>query len=66
MLTLIRLLSRKQLLLEQVPIFILSLLLAEFNYKFHSFILECTAFLATWMFLDFVVQLFIKRFADRK
>lgn len=32
---------------EAVPL-ILSLAIAEFFYKFHSFLLECVAFLVTW------------------
>ncbi len=57
---LIRTLSRNQLLLRQVPVLILSMLIAELFYKFHSFVLECAAFLATWFALDALVQLFFR------
>ncbi len=50
--------SARKLLLEQLPILGVSLLLAEVLYKFHSFTLECLAFLATWYVLDvFVLML---------
>ena len=31
-------------------------MMAELFYKFHSFSLECAAFLATWFVLDALVQ----------
>jgi hypothetical protein len=52
MYTLIRLLLPQQLLLEQVPTLAASFVIAELLYKFHSFTLECIAFLATWFVLD--------------
>ena len=52
MYTLIRLLSFRQLLLGQLPALSLSFLIAELFYKFHSFTLECLAFLATWYMID--------------
>ncbi len=45
-------LSVRRLLQEQVPTFTISFLIAELFYKFHSFTLECLAFLATWYLLD--------------
>jgi hypothetical protein len=42
----------KQMLLEQAPSFGVALVIAEFFYKFHSFTLECIAFLATWYVLN--------------
>ena len=36
--------------------FVASLLLAEVFYKFHSFSLECLAFLATWAALSGLVE----------
>lgn len=57
---LIRTLTRNQLLLRQVPVLSLSMLIAELFYKFHSFVLECVAFLATWFVLDALVQLFFR------
>jgi hypothetical protein len=48
MYTLIRTLPFRDILLEQVPALGVSLMIAEAFYKFHSFTLECIAFLATW------------------
>lgn len=45
-------LSIRKLLLEQLPVLAVSLVLAEMFYKFHSFTLECLAFLATWFAAD--------------
>ncbi len=52
MFTLIRTLSTRDLLLQQAPAFAASFAIAEVLYKFHSFALECLAFLATWYVLD--------------
>ena len=52
MFTLIRSVPARELLLEQAPTFAVSLLIAELFYKFHSFTLECIAFLITWYILD--------------
>ncbi len=54
MYTLIHLLSIRQLCLEQLPALGISLFIAEAFYKFHSFTLECLAFLGTWYLLDLV------------
>ena len=51
MYTLIRSLSFKQLISQQIPALGISLLTAEV-FKFHSFALECAAFLATWYAVD--------------
>ncbi len=59
MYTLIKTMPANQLLLEQLPVFVTSLLIAELFYKFHSFTLECVAFLATWYVLDGVVRFFV-------
>jgi hypothetical protein len=53
MYTLARLVHPRQLLVEQTATFGAALVVAEFFYKFHSFTLECLAFLATWTALDF-------------
>lgn len=42
--------------LRHAPTLVTSFLIAEAFYKFHSFTLECGAFLATWYALDFVVD----------
>ena len=52
MYTLTRLIPWRQLLLQQGPVLLISFVLAELFYKFHSFTLECVAFLATWYVLD--------------
>lgn len=49
---LVRSLPWKQLLIAQAPILLVSLLIAELFYKFHSFTLESLAFLATWFVID--------------
>jgi hypothetical protein len=48
----------------EAPCFFASVLLAEAFYKFHSFSLECLAFLATW-FLFGAVACWVRRLAAR-
>jgi hypothetical protein len=48
MFELIRRLTLRQLTLEQLPLLVISLGIAEMFYKFHSFLLETGAFLLTW------------------
>jgi hypothetical protein len=48
-------------LLVEAPALCASWLIAEFFYKFHSFTLECAAFLATWWALSSVLALTIRR-----
>lgn len=36
--------------------FLAAFLVAEFFYKFHSFSLECIAFLATWLVFDWLLE----------
>ncbi len=50
--TLIHSLPLRRIVVEQLPIALTALLLAELFYKFHSFTLEVIAFLATWYLLD--------------
>jgi hypothetical protein len=38
----------------QVPSLLIALLIAELFYKFHSFVLECVAFLLTWTALNWI------------
>ena len=66
MYTLLRSLSGRQLLTTQAPAFLVAFLIAEFFYKFHSFTLECLAFLATWFVIDLAVTLIGGRLAPRK
>jgi hypothetical protein len=56
MFTLLRMLSVRRLLVEQLPALAAAWLVAELFYKFHSFSLECAAFLATWFVFDALVQ----------
>lgn len=56
MYTLIRSRPLRRLLLEQAPALGTSLIVAELFYKFHSFTLECIAFLATWYVFDAATQ----------
>jgi hypothetical protein len=57
MFSLTQTLPPRELLLYQVPTLGTSLVIAEVFYKFHSFTLECVAFLATWYVLDLVRKL---------
>jgi hypothetical protein len=56
MYTLTRLLPIRRLAYEQVPALALAWIIAESFYKFHSFTLECAAFLATWFIFDALIQ----------
>lgn len=60
MFSLFRSLSVKQSLTQQLPALLTSLWIAELFYKFHSFLLECGAFLATWFVLDALTQGVVK------
>ncbi len=52
MYTLLHSMPFRQLLSQQIPALGSSLLIAELFYKFHSFLLETGAFLATWFVID--------------
>lgn len=56
MYTLIKSIPTRQLLMEQVPTFTVSFVIAEMFYKFHSFTLECMAFLLTWYVVDAIIN----------
>lgn len=49
--------SSGELFKRQLPVFLIAFVIAEMFYKFHSFTLECAAFLATWFVLDAIVHL---------
>jgi hypothetical protein len=66
MYTLIRSLPLRQLLAEQVPALGLSFIIAELFYKFHSFTLECVAFLGTWYVLDAAINQLSARWAKAR
>ena len=57
MYTLLRSLSLRQLMVEQMPAIGASLIIAEVFYKFHSFLLEAGAFLGTWYVIDAGIRL---------
>jgi hypothetical protein len=57
MFTLLRVLSARRILIEQLPALAAAWLIAELFYKFHSFSLEAAAFLATWFVFDGLIQL---------
>ena len=56
MFQLIHNLTAGELFKRQLPVFATAFVIAEFLYKFHSFTLECIAFLVTWYVLDAVAQ----------
>lgn len=58
-------LSHKAMIVEVVPAFGISLLMAEFFYKFGSFAIECIAFLATWYFIGRTINILRDIFQSR-
>jgi len=56
MLDFIRALRSRSGLALRLPGLLLAFLIAELFYKFHSFVLECAAFLLTWLVLDWVAE----------
>ena len=66
MYTLIRSIPASQLLREQLPALVASFVIAELAYKFHSFTLECLAFLVTWFVIDGVISLITGKFGRPK
>ncbi|RJG13545.1 hypothetical protein D3879_09980 [Pseudomonas cavernicola] len=66
MYTLLRLLPVKRLAYEQVPALTFAWIIAELFFKFHSFTLECAAFLATWFMLDALIQKVVRPLVTRQ
>jgi hypothetical protein len=66
MYTLMRSLPVSRLLREQLPALAAAFVIAELFYKFHSFTLECLAFLATWFVIDAAVSLIAGRLRARQ
>jgi hypothetical protein len=64
MYTLLRTLPIRQLLMLQLPSLVIAFVIAELFYKFHSFTLDCGAFLETWFVLDALFQ-FVARLVRR-
>ena len=58
MYTLIKNISVKKIISNELPSLGLSLIIAESFYKFGSFILECGAFLGTWYVISFLLNTF--------
>ena len=56
MFSLVQSLTLRQLLLEQAPAVVGSMLIAEAFYKFHSFTLEALAFLGTWYVINGAIK----------
>ncbi len=54
--TFIKSMTLREFFVGQVPALSLSILIAELFYKFHSFTLECLAFLATWYSIDLLMS----------
>ena len=44
---------------QEAPAFVASFVIAEMFYKFHSFTLECAAFLVTWYVFSWVQSLIV-------
>jgi hypothetical protein len=65
MYTLARSMRGREFLIGQVPALGASLVVAELLYKFHSFTLECLAFLGTWFVFDALGSLVIGSSRDR-
>ena len=66
MYTLVKTLTMRELFLEQIFAFTISLLIAEMFFKFHSFTLECLAFLATWYVIDLLICKSMKYFEHKR
>ena len=41
---------------QRLGSFVAAFAIAEFFYKFHSFTLECAAFLVTWLLFDWISE----------
>jgi len=66
MYTLVRSMPLRQLLIEQLPALIVSIVIAEMFYKFHSFTLETIAFLATWFVVDALLKVVMQAVGQHK
>ncbi len=66
MYTLIRQAGVRQSLFAEAPSLAVSLVAAELFYKFHSFVFECLAFLATWVAVSYLVRLLSASYSRAK
>ena len=64
MYTLVKAIPLRDLVFEQAPALVVSWVIAEMLYKFHSFTLETAAFLATWFVVDGAIST-VRRFLRR-
>jgi hypothetical protein len=53
-------------LMENLPTFVIAVVIAEVFYKFHSFTLECLSFLGTWYVLDGLLHLILNKVGKAK
>jgi ABC-type enterochelin transport system permease subunit len=58
--------SIRRIVLEKIPLFGISIVIAESFYKFHSFTLELLAFMGTWLAPDIGVQILQKELGRAK
>jgi hypothetical protein len=65
MYTLVRCLGKPAVTLREASTFAVAILLAELFYQFHSFSLECLAFLATWTVLSGLIEAGERRLLKR-
>jgi hypothetical protein len=66
MFQLFRAIGAMDLAVRQLPVFMVSFVVASVFYKFGSFALEAVAFLATWFVLDAVVEGAVRLVAGRR
>jgi hypothetical protein len=52
--------------MENLPTFVIAVVIAEVFYKFHSFTLECLSFLGTWYALDGLLHLILNKVGKAK
>lgn len=48
---------------KEAPALLIAFVIAELFYKFHSFALECVAFLATWLILSWLQAQLVRLFS---
>jgi hypothetical protein len=65
MFTLIKNSTFPQIITKRLPGLVISLIIAEIFYKFHSFTLECVAFLGTWFLVDLTIEVIASKLADQ-
>ena len=66
MYTMIRNTELRRAALLEGPALLISMLIAEVAYKFHSFTLECVAFLLTWLAVSALLSFARTRWAGKR